>query len=29
MEKDLKEVLLTIGIRGVMTILGFRKTTGS
>jgi hypothetical protein len=29
MEKDLKEFLISIGIRGFMTILGFRKTTGS
>lgn len=29
MEKVLKELLIRLGIRGVMTCLGFRKTTGS
>jgi hypothetical protein len=29
MEKDIKEFLLTVGPRGLMTMLGFRKTTGS
>jgi hypothetical protein len=29
MEKDLKELLLGLGPRGFMTMLGFRKTTGS
>ena len=29
MEKVLKELLIRLGIRGLMTCLGFRKTTGS
>ena len=29
MEKDLKELLLQLGIRGLMTMLGIRKTVGS
>lgn len=29
MEKDLKELLLQLGIRGLMTMLGMRKTVGS
>ena len=29
MEKDLKDFLISAGIRGLMTMLGFRKTTGS
>jgi hypothetical protein len=29
MEKDLKELLISLGERGFMTILGFRKTVGS
>ena len=29
MEKDLKELLLHLGIRGLMTMLGMRKTVGS
>lgn len=29
MEKDIREFLIVMGIRGIMTMLGFRKTTGS
>ena len=29
MEKSIKELLIQLGIRGFMTILGFRKTAGS
>ena len=29
MEKDLKELLISLGERGFMTTLGFRKTIGS
>lgn len=29
MDKDVKDFLVQAGIRGIMTILGFRKTTGS
>jgi len=29
MEKDVKEFLLSVGVRGLMTMLGFRKTIGS
>jgi hypothetical protein len=29
MEKDLKELLISLGERGFMTTLGFRKTVGS
>lgn len=29
MEKELKDVLIFLGARGIMTMLGFRKTTGS
>ena len=29
MQKDLKELLLQLGIRGLMTMLGMRKTVGS
>lgn len=29
MEKDIRELLIQLGVRGFMTILGFRKTAGS
>jgi hypothetical protein len=29
MDKDIKELMLSFGVRGIMTLLGFRKTTGS
>jgi hypothetical protein len=29
MERDLKELLIQLGMRGLMTMIGFRKTTGS
>jgi hypothetical protein len=29
MEKELKDFFISCGMRGVMAIMGFRKTTGS
>jgi hypothetical protein len=29
LEKELKDLMMLLGSRGFMTILGFRKTTGS
>jgi hypothetical protein len=29
MEKDIRDFMIVIGIRGMMSMLGFRKTTGS